>query len=70
MAADDLLTLPEIAEIVGLTVKSAYTTHQRAERRRREDKSLATDMPAPDARFGRSPVWRRDTILAWKERRG
>ncbi|WQY99771.1 hypothetical protein [Microbacterium phage MO526] len=69
MAADDLLTLPEIAPMVGLTVKSAYTTHQRAERRRREGNPGTRDMPTPDARFGRSPVWKRETIERWKAAR-
>ncbi|AWY05319.1 hypothetical protein QDA01_gp41 [Microbacterium phage Cinna] len=69
MADDDLLTIDQIAPMVGLTVKSASTTHQRAERRRREGKSLTADMPAPDRRIGRSPVWRRDTIERWKATR-
>lgn len=69
MADDDLLTIPQIAPMVGLTVKSAYTTHQRAARRRREGKPLTADMPEPDARFGRTPVWKRETIATWKRAR-
>lgn len=66
---DDLLTAEQIAPLVGLTVASARTTHQRAERRRREGLTGPTDMPAPDARFGRTPVWRRSTVEAWKAAR-
>ncbi len=69
-APDDLLTIPEIAPLVGLTEKSTATTHHRADKRRREGRSLWSDMPAPDKIFGRTPAWRRDTIERWKERRG
>lgn len=61
----DLLPVEEIAPLLGVTLKSARTYHQTAQRNRREGSPRPTDMPEPDARFGRTPVWRRDTINAW-----
>lgn len=66
MADDDLLTIAEIAPMIGVTEASARVYHERATRRRREQTPGAKDMPAPDDRFGRTPVWRRSTIDAWK----
>ncbi|QDH93120.1 hypothetical protein QDA02_gp45 [Microbacterium phage Margaery] len=67
---DDLLTIAEIAPIVGLTVKSTRVYHERATRRRREgDEMSPKDMPAPDERFGRTPAWKRSTIAEWKAAR-
>jgi predicted DNA-binding transcriptional regulator AlpA len=65
----DLLTLAEIAPLLGVTFKSATAYHHTAQRNRRESKPRATDMPAPDHLFGRTPVWDRATILAWMEAR-
>lgn len=66
---DDLLTLAEIAPIIGVAESSIRTYHDRAERNRREENPRPNDMPAPDYRFERTPVWKRATINAWKERR-
>lgn len=62
---DNLLTAEEIAPMAGWTVGSTRVLHQRAERRRRENRVQPGDMPAPDARFGRTPVWERSTIEKW-----
>lgn len=68
-APGDLLTTDEIAAMIGLTPASARTLHQRATRNRREGKPGERDMPEPDARFGRTPVWTRATVEAWKRAR-
>lgn len=66
----EFLTLEDVAGILGVTYKSARIYHQGAERRRRERKPRPADMPAPDRRFGRSPVWKRSTIERWLPLRG
>ncbi|QHB37198.1 hypothetical protein QDA03_gp43 [Microbacterium phage Terij] len=70
MADDDLLTIAEIAPVVGLTVKSTRVYHERATRKRREgEETTEKDMPAPDVRLGRTPAWKRSTIADWKAAR-
>jgi len=64
-----LLTLNDIARIVGISPASARTYHTDANRRRRAGASLPQDMPAPDVIIVRTPVWRPETIAAWSDRR-
>lgn len=63
--SDTLLTISEIAPLAGLTEKSARTYHEQAARRRREGLTRPRDMPEPDRRIGRIPVWERATIDRW-----
>lgn len=67
--APELLGLADIAEVLGLSAASVRTYHTDATRRRRNDASLPQDMPAPDFRIGRTPVWERSTISSWQEER-
>lgn len=67
---NDLLTIKDIAVILDVQEKSARLYHESAQRRRREHRARAVDMPEPDFHVGRTPVWREATILAWKDRRG
>jgi hypothetical protein len=66
----DLLTIKDIAVVLGVTEKSARLYHEVSQRHRREDRVRDKDMPEPDYRIGRSPVWHSATIEAWRERRG
>jgi predicted DNA-binding transcriptional regulator AlpA len=63
------LGLPELSEMLGVTYNSARTYHGRAEINRRRGKSKPGDLPPPDRRFGRSPVWRLSTIERWMPHR-
>jgi hypothetical protein len=64
-----LLTIGDIAAIVGISQASARTYHTDANRRRRANASLPQDMPPPDLIIVRTPVWRPETIADWRERR-
>lgn len=64
------ITVAEIATMVGLSEKSVRVYQERAARRRREGgERHPTEMPAPKHRFGRTPVWDRDDIERWRDRR-
>lgn len=63
------LTLDQIAERVGWNIKTARTMQYRANSRRAAGQSRPGDLPAPDHRYGRTPVWLVDTIDAWEKRR-
>lgn len=55
---NELLTREQIASVLSVCPKHVY----RLCRRR--------DFPAPDIRLGRSPRWKRRTLVAWIERGG
>lgn len=63
--AADLLTLDEVADLIGVARASVRVYHQRASNNRKAGKTRTSDMPLPDALFGRIPTWKRSTILAW-----
>ena len=69
MSRDDLLTLDEVADYIGVARASIRVYHQRASNNRKDSKVKDNDMPAPDSQFGRVPTWRRDTIDAWDGKR-
>lgn len=50
----DYLTLSQVAEKLGLSMGtvSAYRSRGR--------------MPAPDMQYGRTPLWKPETIMAWR----
>lgn len=66
---ENLLTLDEVAELIGVAPRSIRVYHQRASNRRRAGKATDTDMPAPADQFGRTPVWTRDSIQEWDAKR-
>ena len=66
----DLLTIKDIAVVLGVAEKSARLYHEVSQRHRREDKVRDKDMPEPDFRIGRTPVWTRGTIDSWQAVRG
>lgn len=66
----DLLTIKDIAGVLDVQEKSARIYHETAQRNRRNGHPRDKDMPEPDQRFGRTPVWRRSTIDAWAAIRG
>ena len=66
----DLLTIKDIADVLGVQEKSARLYHEVSQRHRRENKVREKDMPEPDMRIGRTPVWFRDTVTAWQALRG
>lgn len=68
--APSYLTIPQIAEILGVEAVSVRTYHQNAQRNRREGRVRRADMPTPDMVFGRSPVWKPTTIKKWLPKRG
>lgn len=69
MTTAKLLTLPEIAERIGVGVDSIRVYHQRASKNRRDGNVRPGDMPPPDQQFGRSPVWKLASIIRWEQRR-
>lgn len=64
-----LLTLAEIAEIIGVNAATTALYHHRANRNRREGTSRAGDFPPPDQMVGRIPTWKRRTIEKWQDAR-
>lgn len=50
---DDLLTMAEVADLIGVTLLSVQRYRQRG------------IMPQPDAQYGRTRTWKRSTIEAW-----
>lgn len=69
MSAEPYLTLEQVADDLGWTLKTARTLHYRASRNRAEGTVKPGDLPPPDHRFGRTPVWLEQTIEDWKDRR-
>ncbi|TDH47941.1 hypothetical protein E2F47_25865 [Mycobacterium eburneum] len=73
MAGDEsggkYLTLQDIAERLGWSINTARTMQHRANSRRAAGKSRPGDLPPPDHRFARTPVWLVETIEAWEKRR-
>lgn len=65
----DYLTLAQVAAELGWTITTARSEHRDASRRRRSRQSRPGDLPAPDHRYGRTPVWHRQTIAAWRRQR-
>jgi len=63
------LTLQQVAERMGWTLKTARTMQHRANRNRSRDQARPGDLPPPDHRFGRTPVWRTSTIERWQAQR-
>lgn len=64
-----LLTLIDVARMVGLAPGSVRAYHTQANRARREGVVIATDLPAPDVIVGRTPTWRPATIERWMQAR-
>ena len=66
---DRQLTLADLATHMGWTIKTARVMHYRATRNRAAKTPLPGDLPAPDHRYGQTPVWDQHTITAWQARR-
>lgn len=77
-------SLYDLAAYLGVTYNSARTYHGRSEINRRhgadpvlscklcksgEHYPKTGDLPPPDRKFGRSPVWKPTTIESWRPRR-
>lgn len=65
----EYLTLPQIAERMNWTVKTARTMQNRANRRRAAGQSRPGDLPKEDHRLGRVPLWLNTTIDQWERDR-
>ena len=50
----DLLTLTDVATLLGVQ-RNTLTAHR-----------TRGAMPAPDRQYGRTPLWRRSTIVRWR----
>lgn len=68
--SNDLLTISEVATLLGLKPDTVAAYHSKAQRNRREEREREVDMPAPDQIVGRIPTWRPATIAAWMTKRG
>lgn len=55
MTEDRLLTISEVAEILGWQPASIRAYKARGQ------------MPPPDQQYGATPLWRESTIKAWRE---
>lgn len=66
---DPYWTLADITAHFGWAADTARTLHNRAAFNRRNNTVRPGDMDPPDHVFGRSPVWRKSTILAYEARR-
>lgn len=54
-----------MAEAAGMGVASFRVALTRSKKRRDANRSIPTDIPAPDRQFGRSPVWRKESMEKW-----
>jgi hypothetical protein len=52
---ENLLTRAQVAELLGLSIE-AIKQHRRRK-----------TMPEPDVTYGRTPLWRVETIKAWRK---
>lgn len=68
--SNQLLTLADVAHLLGVTHASAAEYHKRATKRRKNSDTKPADMPPPDGRYGTTPVWERATIHTWLPNRG
>ena len=66
---EEYLTLEQLAARIGWSIKTARTMHYRANRRRAAGEPRLGDLPEPDHRFGRTPVWLLATIEDWQASR-
>lgn len=76
MTKTTILSLAEVAALIGVGEPSIRTYHTRASANRRTaeetgDKShiLPGDLPAPDGRISNTPYWYQATIEKWEETR-
>ena len=69
LATLNVMTTGDVADVSGLGVGSVRVMVARARARREEGRALPTDIPAPDVMVYRSPLWTRETIAAWLQRR-
>lgn len=53
MSDEDYWTIRQVAEFLGITESSVSAYNSTGE------------MPAPDKRYGRTPLWRPETIREW-----
>lgn len=56
-----------VADLTGLTLRSVYAAQGRATANRAVKRFKEGDMPPPDQYFGRTPVWRKETIEQWRD---
>lgn len=61
------LDIAGIAARIGVKPNSVQVYHTRANRNRRDGTVKKWDLPAPDASFGRTPVWKVKTIERWEK---
>lgn len=70
----DYWTMADIAEHLGLKLRSVHTYRTRGEQLRQRaaagepvsEEQLAAGLPKEDKMIGRTPVWRPATITSWK----
>lgn len=65
-SGDRLLSVEDVASALSVKVASLRVYSSRASKSRMESEGSSTDLPSPDYRFGRSPVWRESTIRKWR----
>lgn len=65
----NMVSTEGVAEAAGLKVGSVRVMAARAKKRREADRSLPTDLPAPDFYIFRSPLWRKSTVNKWLKAR-
>lgn len=65
MTTAKLLTLRQIASLIGLQYRTVRNYHQIAERRRRDGGTRPGDFPPPDERIGVLPLWKASTVRRW-----
>lgn len=64
-----MLTTRDVADASGLSVGSVRVMVARSKVRRDAKRSRPTDIPVADFMVYRNPLWSRETIAAWIQRR-
>ncbi|MFD0032503.1 hypothetical protein ACFVJK_30400 [Streptomyces sp. NPDC127172] len=66
---DPLLSVAEVADLIGVRPATVRTYNWRANGKREEGIATPADLPAPDDTLLGHPVWRRSTIAKWRQAR-
>lgn len=65
---DNWLDYAAISDLTGLNVRSLRAMQGRARQRLKVNASTDSDMPMPDDVIGRTPLWKKETILQWRSK--
>lgn len=66
---DRLVGVEDVAGILGIKVSSLRVHSARSTARRSSGNTIAGNLPEPNYKYGRSPVWLESEIIKWAKTR-